>query len=96
MAEDLNEYFSLVFTRENISSLPVPEAKFKGAESDYLGQIIVTPELVAKNIRAMKDNKLPGVDGIPPKLLLQIVEQTSVPLAPVFSLSLEEGVVPLE
>ena len=39
----------------------------------------------------MKDNKSPGVDGIPPKLLLEIVEQISVLLAIVFSLSLEEG-----
>ena len=28
MAEDLNAYFSSVFTREDISSLPVPDAKF--------------------------------------------------------------------
>ena len=27
MAEDLNGYFSSVFTREDISSLPVPDAK---------------------------------------------------------------------
>ena len=62
MAEELNGYFSSVFTRENISSLPVPDAKFQGAKSDYLGQLIVTPEKVAKKIKAMKDNKSPGVD----------------------------------
>ena len=28
MAEDLNGYFSSVFTRKVISSLPVPDAKF--------------------------------------------------------------------
>ena len=44
----------------------------------------------------MNANKSPGVDGIPPKLLLEIVEQISIPLATVFNLSLEEGVVPLE
>ena len=38
MAEDLNSYFSSVFTREDISLLPVPDAK-----SDYLRQLIVTP-----------------------------------------------------
>ena len=38
MAEDLNGYFSSVFTREDISSLPVPEAKLQEAKSDYLGQ----------------------------------------------------------
>ncbi|KAK2163824.1 hypothetical protein NP493_1448g00019 [Ridgeia piscesae] len=43
----------------------------------------------------MKDN-IPGVDGIPPKLLLEIVEQISTQLATVFNLSLEEGIVPLE
>ena len=39
---------------------------------------------------------LSTMDGIPPKLLLEIVEQISIPLATVFNLSLEEGIVPLE
>ena len=81
MAEDLNGYFSSVFTKEDISSLPVADAKFQGAKSDYLGPLVVTPELVAKKIKAMKDNKSPGVDGIPPKLLMETVEQISIPLA---------------
>ena len=89
MAENLNEYFSLVFTREDISILQVLETKFEGREFDYLGQLIVTPTMVAMKIRDMKDNKSPGVNGIPPKLLLEIVEQ-------IFNLSLEEGIVPLE
>ena len=59
MAEDLNGYFSSVFTRENISSLPVPDAKFKEAKSVYLGLLSVTPEMVAKKIKAMKDHKSP-------------------------------------
>ena len=60
MAENLNEYSSSVFTREDISALPVPEIKFES----------------------------PGVDGIPPKLILKIVEQI-IPLTTVFHLSLE-------
>ena len=55
-----------------------------------------TPEMVAKKIKAMKDNKSPGVDGIPPKLLMETVEQISIPLARTFNLSLKEGVVPFE
>ena len=51
MAENLNEYSSSVFTIEDISSLPVPDAKFRGAQLDYLGQLIVTPEMVAKKKR---------------------------------------------
>ena len=96
MAEDLNEYFSSVFTREDISSLSVPDAKFQEAKSDYLGQLIVTPAMVTKKIKATKDNESPGVDGISPKLLMEIVEQINIPLARAFNLSLREMVVPLE
>ena len=96
MAANLNEYISSVFTREDINALPVPDTIFEGRESDYLGQLIVTPKMVAKKIRDMKDNKSPGVDAISPKLLLEILEQISIPLATVFNLVLEEGVVPLE
>ena len=57
---------------------------------------IETPNIVAMKIRDMKDNKSPEVDGIPLKLLLEIVEQISIPLATVFNLSLEVGIGPLE
>ena len=96
MAEVLNEYFSSVFTTEDISTLPVPFTKFEGNKSKYLGQLFVTPERIAKKIKKMKDNKSPGVDGIPPKLLKEIVEQISTPLAKLFNLALEEGIVPSE
>ena len=49
--------------------------------------------MVAMKRRDMKDNKSPGVDGIPPKLLLEIVEQIK---STVFNFSLELGIVPLE
>ena len=71
-----------------MEELPVPDAKFQEGKSDYLWPLIVTPDIVAKNIKEMKDNKSQGVDGILPKL--------SIPLARVFNLSLKEGVVPYE
>ena len=37
-----------------------------------------------------------GSGRIPPKLLMETVEQISIPLARVFNLSLKEGVVPFE
>ena len=48
MAEALNGYFSSVLSREDISSLPVPDSKFQEAKSDYLGQLFVTPENLRK------------------------------------------------
>ena len=70
--------------------------KFEGNKSEHLGQLFVTPEMIAKKIKKMNDNKSPGVDGIPPKLLKEIVDQFSTPLANLFNLSLEEGIVPSE
>ena len=96
MAENLNEYFSSVFIRENIRALPVPETTFEGRESCYFGQLIATQQMVAKNIMDKIDNTSPGMDGIPPKLLSVLVEQISIPLATVFNVSLEGRVVPLE
>ena len=49
-----------------------------------MGQLVVTPEVVASKINNMKENKSPGVDGISPKILKEIVEQISMPLAHVF------------
>ena len=54
MAEYLNDYFSSMFTREDISILPVLETKFEGREFGYLGQLIVTPTMVAMKIRDMR------------------------------------------
>ena len=68
MAEYLNGYFSSVFPREDISSLSNPDAEFQNTKSDYLDQLIVTPEMVAKKVRTMKANKSPSVGEIPPKL----------------------------
>ena len=55
MAEELNMHFSSVFTREDTSSLPVPETKFKGSEGEMLEQLVVNPEVVASKINHMKE-----------------------------------------
>ena len=58
MAENLNGYLSSVFTREDITSLPVADAKFQEAKSDYLGQLIVTPETVENQHTTCKSVQL--------------------------------------
>ena len=96
MAEELDMHFSSVSTREDTSLLLVPETKFNGSEGEKLGQLVVTPEVVATKIKNMKENKSPGVDGVSSKILKETVEQISTPLAHVFNMSLQEGIVPLE
>ena len=88
MAEELNMHFSSVFAREDTSSLPVPEATFKGSEGERLEQLVVTPEEVASKSNNMKENKSLEVDGISPNILKDTVEQICTPLAHVFNLTL--------
>ena len=47
-------HFSSVFTREDTSPLPVSETNFNGSEVDRLGQLVVTPEVVATKINNMR------------------------------------------
>ena len=61
-----------------------------------MGQVVVTPEVVANKMNNMKENKSPGVDGIAPKILKETVEQMCTPLAHLFNMSLQEGIVPFE
>ena len=61
-----------------------------------MGQLVVTPEVVVSKINNMKENKSPRVEGISPKILRETVEQISTPLAHVFNMAHQEGIVPLE
>ena len=54
MAEELNMHFSSVFTKTDTCSLPVPETKFNESERERLGQLVVTPEVVASKSNNMK------------------------------------------
>ena len=83
-----------MFTKEDISSLPLHVRTFQGDESNQFGQLFVAPETISKKIKMMKENKSPRVVGIPPQLLKEIVDQICTPLAIFFNLSLKEGFVP--
>ena len=50
--------------------------------------------MIVTKIKKLKDNKSSGIEGITPKLLKEIAEEISVPLAIMFNLSLREGTVP--
>ena len=93
MADALNIYFSSVFTLEDKNNLPVHEPLLAD-NVECLTNMLITPAMIETKITKLKDNKSPGIDGITPKLLKEIAEEISVPLAIMFNLSLREGTVP--
>ena len=95
MADALNIYFSSVFTLEDKNNLPVHEPQLAD-NVECLTNMLITPAMIVTKIKKLKDNKSPGINGITPKLLKEIAEEISVPLAIMFNLSLREGTVPLE
>ena len=64
MAEELNMHFSSVFTREDTSSLPVPETKFNGSEGERLGQLVVTPDVVVDSNGSARASRPPSSAGL--------------------------------
>ena len=57
MAEELNMHFSSVFTREDTSSLPIPETKFNGTEGERLGKLVIIPQVLANKINNMNNER---------------------------------------
>lgn len=92
MANMLNEYFGSVFTKD-LSNNDV-----NGTDDKFLGEkltfITVTEQEVLKKLQCLKINKSVGPDNIHPKLLLELKLTLAKPLAKLFQLSLNTGVVP--
>ena len=91
----LNDYFSNVFTMENMNNIPEPMKFFQGIVADEgLLSIHITRDLVERKLEQLKIDKCPGLDEIHPKLLYELRKQISGPLAKLFNNSLEHRVVP--
>ena len=75
MAEELNSYFSSVFTREDTSSVPnVTPLPTKSK----LRKSWITAEKVRKKIKDLKPHSAAGPDGISPRLLQECIAELSL------------------
>ncbi len=90
-AELLNNFFSSVFTHEDLTNIPDFEKRNINHPSEDL---YITPDKVKKKLRKLKPNKSPGPDGIHPRVLVELVDELAEPLAIIMNKSLEEGVLP--
>ena len=90
-AEVLNEFFSSVFTREDLKDIPEPRSRNK---EDILEDILITDEDVLKKLQKLNPTKSPGPDGLHPRVLKEAANEISQPLATIFNISMKEGRVP--
>jgi ribonuclease P/MRP protein subunit RPP40 len=91
----LNDYFSSVFTIEDCSNVPKPFPFFQGnIESDGLLKINITKDMVENKLLKLNVDKCPGLDGIHPKMLVELRKEISEPLAKLYNSSLKTGIVP--
>jgi len=90
MAEVLNGFFSSVFTREDLTEIPVAAA----GDSVPIERIRITEWEVKKAIRRLKKESAAGPDEIGPRLLQELEDAAAAALTIIFRESVESGVVP--
>ena len=86
----LNDYFSSIFSDEDISTIPVT----RKLTNSFLPNIIFEEASLRKKIMKLKVGSAPGPDSISVKFLQTFCDEISVPLSLIFNLSMGEGLVP--
>ena len=92
-ARILNNQFTSAFTREDLSSIPVPTQVFDPESGPPLESVDITAEMVKNKIDVLKPGAS-GPDKISPRLLRELSAQLCLPISIVFNKSLREGTVP--
>ena len=90
-AELLNNFFSSVFTKENLETLP--EGTDKEVLSD-LEDIVISESEVLKLLKELDASKAMGPDNINPFLIKSMAEVFVKPLTWIFQKSVSSGIVP--
>ena len=90
IAEILNRFFASVFTKEDISNIPVRES-----ETDVrLENVVFTTNKIRDKIKGLKPNSAPGPDSITVSLLQAVREELLAPLLIIYEKTLSSGIVP--
>ena len=94
MADQLNNYFGSVFTKEDINNLPEIAGDRGSNEMEELSEIQVSREVVLGKLNGLKADKSPGPDSLHPRVLKEVATEIVDALVIIFQNSLDSGVVP--
>lgn len=91
-ANILQDQFSSVFTKEPLHNVPV----FSSRSVKKIRLIEIPVEAVEKKLKSLNTNKSCGPDELHPKLIFELAEILSEPLALLLNSSLRSGKIPME
>ena len=75
ISKELNKYFLSVFSQEESDRELEPVQIFRGQEVDKLSDIVISKEVVSREIDRLKKTKSPGLDDIFPRILKECREE---------------------
>ena len=87
VAETLNRFFESTFTREDVSSVPVPSSASEASICDD----DITESIVLQKLMEVKVNKSPGPDGLHPYVLKACANSLCKPLTILYTQSISSG-----
>ena len=91
VAVAFNDYFSSVFSREDLASIPEVDG---GPAGGGLFDMVISREKARDMLSKLRADKASGVDELSPRLLLHFQDEILVPVCMLFEKSLREGQVP--
>jgi len=95
ISEEMNRYFSTVFTIEDVSNVPGTQINNKVAQENLgLDEVIIEERMVMNKLLKMRSDKAMGADNVSPRLLAEIREEICHPLTVIFNKTLKAGCVP--
>jgi len=94
MANIFNEYFSSVFTDENLANIPAVDNSAVNNKNCYLEDIVINKSKITRALNSLKMNKAAGIDGVNSSLLKGCVDAIITPLNYIFKNSLETSEIP--
>ena len=94
IADLLNNYFSSVFTVEDLSFIPNASSKFDLQNAEILSEIRIDEKLVEEKLAKLNTSKSQGADELNPKLLSELRNVLCKPLTSLFNTSVQTGVIP--
>ena len=87
----LNDFFTSVFTKEDLSNLPnAPNLNHTAVLTD----VEITEEAILEVIKSLDTSKSPGPDNIHPRVLKETADVIAYPLHLIFKGSLNAGLLP--